>query len=144
MVMLAASVISLSACGQKLKEKDVPTGVISAFKQQFSDAKDVDWEMENGNYEAEFKSGKTEQSAVFDAVGKVLETEAEIKVNELPASVLEYISNKYKGEKIKEASKITGVAGAVSYEAEVHDKDLIFDSNGKFVKEEVENDDDKD
>ena len=143
-VMLAATVISLSACGQKLKEKDVPSAVTSAFKQKFSDAKDVDWEKENGNYEAEFKAGKIEQSVVFDGTGKIVETEVEIKESELPASVKEYLSQKYSGEKIKEAAKITDANGTVTYEAEVHDKDLIFDSNGNFIKEEVEKDDDKD
>jgi hypothetical protein len=143
-LMLAVAVISLPACGQKLKEKDVPAAVSSAFKHQFSEAKDVDWEKENGNYEAEFKNGKTEQSVVFDASGKLLETEVEIKEDALPAAVREYVTKNYKDQKIKEASKITDADGTVRYEAEIHGKDLLFDSNGNFIKEELEKDSDKD
>lgn len=143
-VLLAISVISLSASAQKVKEKDVPSAVTSAFKQQFSTAKDVEWEKEEGNYEAEFKTGKIEQSVVFDAAGKILETEVDIKEDALPPQAREYMSKKYSGEKIKEASKITESSGTVKYEAEVRGKDLIFDSNGNFIKEETEKENDKD
>lgn len=41
----------------------------------------------------------------------------------------------YKGKTIKEGAKITTADGTVNYEAEVDGKDVIFDTNGKFLKE---------
>jgi hypothetical protein len=49
--------------------------------------------------------------------------------------MLSYIKTNYKDKKIRESAKITNSTGVVTYEAEVDDKDVIFDSNGKFLKE---------
>ena len=54
---------------------------------------------------------------------------------ELPEAVLSYVKEHYKGKVIKEGAKITKADGTVNYEAEVSGKDVIFDSNGKFIKE---------
>ncbi len=37
---------------QKLYDKDVPAAVKSAFEKKYSQAKNVKWENEKGNYEA--------------------------------------------------------------------------------------------
>lgn len=144
MLLAAGFMISLAACAQKMKEADVPTAVKDAFKNSHKDAKEVKWKKEGANYEAEFELGKVEQSVVYDASGKLLETEVEIKVDELPSAAKEYITKNYKDAKIKEATKITDAKGTVTYEAEVKEKDLIFDSTGKFIKEEIETNEDKD
>lgn len=144
MFIAAGLMISLAACAQKVKEADVPAVVKDAFKKSYANAKEVKWEKEGANYEAEFEVGETDQSVVYDTSGHLIETEVEIKVDELPAEVKEYVSKNYKDMKIKEATKITDAKGAVSYEAEIKGKDLIFDSNGKFIKEEVDKTEDKD
>ena len=75
-------------------------------------------------------------SATFDATGKWLETETDIKVSELPKAVLDYVKTNYKGASIKEAAVISNPTSSKMYEAEVKGKDLLFDENGKFLKEE--------
>ena len=70
----------------------------------------------------------------MDASGNILETEVEINMDNLPANAKSYISKNYAGQKIKESAKITDSKGAVTYEAEVNGKDLIFDSNGNFIR----------
>ena len=59
----------------------------------------------------------------------------DIKVTDLPATVLAYVKEHYKGKTIKEGAKITTVDSTVNYEAEVDGKDVIFYTNGKFLKE---------
>ena len=137
-------IISLATCAQKVKESDVPTAVKDAFKNNYKDAKEVKWEKEEANFEAEFEIGETDQSVVLDATGHVIETEIEIKLELLPSAVKEYVAKNYKETKIKEAAKITDSKGTVTYEAEIKGKDLIFDSTGKFIKEEIDTDEDKD
>lgn len=63
------------------------------------------------------------------------EREMDIKVTDLPATVLAYVKERYKGKTIKEGAKITTADSTVNYEAEVDGKDVIFDTNGKFLKE---------
>lgn len=135
MIVTAAALLGITAHAQKIQEKDVPAEVKSSFTKHFATAKEAKWEKENGNYEAEFDLNKTEQSALFDAKGSLLETEVEIELKQLPAGVVEYVKAHYANQSVKEAAKITDAAGAVTYEAEIKGMDLIFDSNGKFVKE---------
>ena len=64
------------------------------------------WEKESANFEAEFEIGETDQSVVYDAT-KFSWNWNQIKVDELPSAVKDYVSKNYRGVKIKEATKIT-------------------------------------
>jgi hypothetical protein len=119
---------------QKIKDADVPSAVKASFAKAYPGAT-AKWEMEKGNFEASFKKDGKSMSAVFQPGGAMLESETAIKESELPASALSYIQTNYKGKKIKETAKITSSNGTVTYEAEVEGKDLIFSSDGKFLKE---------
>jgi hypothetical protein len=139
LILAMMIVVNPLTCGaQELKEKDVPANVKEVLAKNFPNAKGIEWEKENNYFEAGFKINGKEQSVVFDANGKVLETEVEIVEADLPAPARDYISSKYKGMRISEAAKITGADGVVTYEAEVNKKDLIFDSTGKILKTEEE------
>ena len=122
-----------SANAQKLDASKVPAAVKESFGKQYPTAK-PSWKKEGSNYEAEFKNNGTEMSAVYDASGKMMESETDIKISELPPTVMPYVNEHYKGKKITEASKITMSNGTIEYEAEVEGKDLMFDANGKFIK----------
>ena len=134
LVTVAAMITSLPFA-QKTQDKNVPVAVKTSFLKQYPDAKEVKWEKENGNYEAEFEVGETDYSVLIDASGNIIETEIEISVDALPANAKEYVSKNHAGQKIKEAAKITDAKGTVTYEAEIKGTDLIFDSNGVFIKE---------
>ena len=134
-LMTVAAMITSLTFAQKLQEKDVPASVKTAFQKNFPQAKVEKWEKEGTNFEAEFKLNRTEQSVLFDAQGNLLETEVEIELNQLPKGVLEYVKANYKGQKVKEAAKITDAKGTVIYEAEIKGMDILFDSIGKFIKE---------
>jgi hypothetical protein len=91
--------------------------------------------MEDGKYEASFKKNSQDVSVLIDKSGSLTETETDVPMNQLPVSVATYIREHYKGAKIKETSKIVKSNGETMYEAMVNGKDLMFDSNGKFIKE---------
>jgi len=128
------SVFSLKSFSQKIKESEVPAAVETSFGKLFSGST-AKWEKENGNFEAGFKKEGKTMSATFQPDGTFLESETNIKQSELPPAVINYLQANYTNKKIKESAKITNATGAITYEAEVDDKDLIFDGNGKFLKE---------
>lgn len=130
---LFASAVLINA--QKIQQKDIPAAVQKSFQKQYPTVKDVKWEKEKGNYEAGFKVNGTETSLLINASGKVLEVEKEISATSLSAPIHAYIAKHYPGEKVKDAAKITDANNVVTYEAEVKGKDLIFDSQGKFLRE---------
>ncbi len=136
LVFLLAAVAGVSfANAQKVSEKEVPAVVKSALQKSHPNAKELKWEKEKGNNEAGFEVGETDYSVLIDASGSILETEVEVSEAELPATAKAYIIKNYAGTKIKEVAKITDAKGVVTYEAEVKGKDLIFDTTGKFLKE---------
>jgi len=116
-------------------QKDIPSPVKEAFAKNFPGVTAKKWDKEDGNYEANFTKDGKSMSATFAAKGEWLETETDIEISELPASVTAYVKEHYKGAAIKEAAKLTTPKGNM-YEAEVKGKDLLFDMNGKFIKEE--------
>ncbi|RFZ95590.1 hypothetical protein D0C36_08755 [Mucilaginibacter conchicola] len=131
---LVAIAIGSVGMAQSIPSTQVPQVVKATFEKTFPAVKRVKWEKEKGDFEAGFKQGATEMSAVFKADGSLAETEAEIKPTDLPGNVMVYIKDHYKGAKIKEAAKITKANGEVNYEAEVNGKDILFDSSGNFIK----------
>ena len=134
MTITATTLVALAACGQKLKESQVPAAAKAAFEKKYPGLKGS-WDKEDANYEVNFKQDGKAMSAVIDKNGTIVETETDIPVTDLPKAVQDYMKKHYAGTKIEEAAKIVKANGEVNYEAEVHHKDVVFDSNGKFIKE---------
>jgi len=120
---------------QDIKTKDVPANVKAELAKKYPNVAKVSWEKEKGNYEANWggKSGE-DTSVQFTPAGVFVEEMNAIAITALPATVAPYIKAHYKGAKIKEAGRVTDAAGNKMFEAEIKGKDLIFDSEGKFIK----------
>lgn len=134
-ILLGALFAMTFAHAQEISNKEVPTVVTNTLQKNYPSAEKLRWEVEKGNYEAEFEVNETGYSLLIDISGNILETEMEIKVAELPVKAKDFVSKNYAGKKIKEATKITDSKGDVTYEAEVKGKDLIFDSDGNLNRE---------
>lgn len=136
-LFVVTSLIFLSGYGQRVKETEVPAATKAAFQKQYPGIK-ASWDKEGQGFEANFKQNGKIMSAVLDDNGTIIEIETDISINELPKSGMDYIVKKYPGSKIKEAAKVVKANGEINYEAEVNNKDVIFDEHGKFIKEAKE------
>ncbi len=134
---------TLRAEAQSIKERDVPSAVLTSFSALYPNASKVKWENEDGMYEGSFLTAKKETSVLFSRDGILVQTENEITLAELPAGVVEYVSKQHPGATIEEASKMTDIYGVVNYEVEVADVDLLFTNTGQFISQEKEDDDKK-
>lgn len=135
MLLVAFAMVVSLGFGQKIKSANVPAVVKNAFEKQYPTVKEATWDKEKNQYEASFDLDKVDHSVLMDESGKIIETEIEIELNQLPKGVVDYVKKNYKGASVKEAAKITDANGTVTYEAEIKGMDLLFDSNGKFIKE---------
>jgi hypothetical protein len=125
---------------QKPKE-DAPAAAKSAFAAKYPGAQKVKWSVERpGEFEVEFTLNKVESSALFDATGKFLEAETEIKEGELPQAAKAAITKDFAGYKLDEIEKSTDAKGVTSYEMEATKGkvklELCFDANGKLLSKE--------
>ena len=57
----------------------------------------------------------------------------QMPVEDLPQTVTEYVQKNYPGEIFVEVAQITDAGGIITYEVQVKDVDLIFDSKGNFI-----------
>jgi hypothetical protein len=122
-------------------QKNTPPPVAkAAFAKAYPGAIKVKWEKENGEYEVTFEQKGQEMSAIYDTKGVFQEAELEMKVSDLPTAITNYMKAHYKAA-VKSAAKITKADGTVNYEAVLKGKDVMFDANGKFIKEVVEKED---
>ena len=126
--------LAIVACAQKINASKVPAVVKASFNAAYPGAA-AKWEKEDGNYEVNFKNGGRAMSAVMMPNGSIIETETDINISELPVKAAAYVQEHYPGKQIKEASKIVTADRSINYEARVDGKDLIFDADGKFIKE---------
>ena len=126
-VLSACLLISLMGYSQKITPDKVPALVKQAFAKKFPAATDVKYEIEKKDYEINFKEKGVEMSANFDATGKWLETETEIKKSDLPKEVSASEAKNFTGFRISEVAKV-----------ETPDKELIYEIEIKKGKERNE------
>lgn len=135
LLFLIGIAMSVPASSQDLKAKDIPAPVKETLSKRFPAAAKVSWELEKGNFEANWggKSGE-DHSAQFTPSGVFIEIVDNNPVSSLPAGVASYVSKHY-NTRIREAGKLTDARGKLSYEVEIKGKDLAFGLDGKFEKE---------
>ena len=125
---------------QKPKE-ETPAAAKAAFAAKYPTAEKVKWGVEKpGEFEVEFTLNKVESSALYDAAGKLLETEVEVKEADLPQAAKATIAKDFAGYKLDEIEISTDAKGAITYEMEaVKGKskfEISFDANGKLLSKE--------
>ena len=141
-LIFSAALMSNAAYAQKISAEKVPSSVTSAFMSKFPNASKTSWKMENPDeYEAEFKMNGKEVSANFDKAGKWLETETEMEVSALPASVNDALKRDFADYKVKEASKIESDKNGNCFEAEIkkgkESYDILFSPEGKMLSKSI-------
>ncbi|HET7115208.1 MAG TPA: hypothetical protein VFI29_01875 [Hanamia sp.] len=118
---------------------NVPVVVKKANMEKYPESKThhVTWEKEKGNYEANWggKDGEA-NSVTYTPSGKFVEIVKEIPVRDLPKGITAYAKEHYKTTKFGDVGKVLDATGKTSYEVEIHGKDVLFDENGNYVKEE--------
>jgi len=142
---LAAILFALSSATYAQENKgghshlNVPAVVKKANMEKYPESKTqkITWEKEKGNYEANWGGKDGEANSVqYTPSGQFLEIVKEIPVKDLPKGITTYAKEHYKTTKFGDVGKVLDAAGKTSYEVEIHGKDVIFDENGNFVKEE--------
>lgn len=132
-------VVGVSATNQNAEK--IPAAAKSGFAAKFPTAQKVKWSVEKpGEFEAEFTLNGVETSALVDAKGILLETEAEIKESELPQAVKATLAKDFAGYKLDEIEKATDTKGITTFEMEAakgKDKlEISLDASGKLLGKE--------
>lgn len=137
-LLFASLLIIVSGFAQKVSADKVPAAVGEAFAKKFPYATNVKYEMEGKAYEINFRDKGFEMSANFDAKGKWLETETEVKKADLPKEVTASAANFYPGFTISEAAKTDTPENVSFYDLELKKGkeawEVRFTPEGDMVK----------
>lgn len=134
---LMLSVYSLASFAQRdIDISDVPAAVQGAFKAEFANATDVEWEMQDNQYVVEFEmQDDTDYHALFDSSGKMIGQKQEIGETALPTEVVTAIQNDYPDFEVDDAEKLTK-DGETYYQVELEkflrDKKKVYSADGEL------------
>ena len=142
MKALIALLISMSAGGsvaaQDVNSSDVPSIVVNALKTKFPNATDIEWELKDDVYKADFETGKVDHDIWIDASGKITRHQQEIEKKELPATIADQLAASYKDYRVEDIDKIEA-DGTTQYEIELDgtkiDRKVTVVEDGKVVSD---------
>lgn len=137
-LILFAGCFYFCATAQHITPSQVPAVVGKAFRIKFPQGSQDSWsKLSEHNYEVVFFNGNKKQAADFDDTGKWLQTETEMRTNNIPSQVMKSFVKQFNGFDIQEADElekpdtttyeITAVKGTESY-------DLLFSAKGALLK----------
>ena len=135
-VTLTLFTYSLASFAQKdVDASEVPVVVQDAFKAEFANATDVEWEMKDNQYEAEYElQDDTDYHVLFDASGTMIGRKHEIEETELPAEVTAAIKKDYPDYEVDDAEMLVK-DGETYYQVELEkflrDKETIYSASGE-------------
>ncbi len=143
-LIFGLAIIAFSACSNAKPEEPtiestaVPEAVLTSFKERFITGTDIKWHKRNANFGVEFTQGQSKFDATFLPDGELIEVEAAVNLDMIPKTLTDYILVTYKDATILEADRVMNKDGNF-YEVEIeHDdqeKELVFDTEGNFMKE---------
>lgn len=133
-IVLAFLPIAFGSCASTIEQPEIPSVVINAVMTKYPDAKDLEWEMKNGIYEAEFDLGKDDYEVWVNAEGTILKVEQEIANTQIPAAVLTKVKSDFKEFKLDDAKRIE-IGKAVYYKIELDgtlgDQKVVYSAAGE-------------
>ncbi len=144
-IPLAFSLLLANLTMAQNGQRNVPESILNTFQVEFPNATNINWqEQADMEWEVDFKEKGKEKEALFTREGELSETEVEITIDEVPQNIKDYTSQNYGSYEIDDVASITYADGRVNYELELEihgndeDLELLFDSNGNFIRAQDE------
>lgn len=138
--------MSTHVFGQKTSVENIPTAVVTTFKEGYPKAEKIQWELDEEDYMAGFVLSKQEKSAHYNAEGKWLRTETPIRVLDVPKLVKQAASKNFRGYAIIEPVKVETEKGNY-YKMELTKDDLTYEveiaESGEITKHKEKEDPNK-
>jgi hypothetical protein len=135
--LLVLTLFAGNILAQDISQRNVPAVVLNAFQLKFSNATDVKWKLENGNYHIDFEVNNKDNELIMSDRGIILQHLQDLYVSEIPKVVLETIKSKVAFFDVSDAERMEG-AGKISYKIklEINDNDhqFLIDEMGKLLK----------
>lgn len=136
--VLIAAVLTVTSFGfASAQSGAIPTPVSNAFKSEFPNARDVDWDRSRNLYEVEFEMNRLDHEVWYNAEGQAVRHKQELKTRSVPAKVRQSVKKQYRGYRIAEAEKLRE-GNEVVYKLELkiwtRDFDVFVNEGGEVLE----------
>lgn len=142
-MMAAAFFTGCESSSENAAEEEVAIEEVSSmdkakaqFAMDYPDAVDGIWEERDGNYQVAYTMDNIEKIVVYDMNGGKIREEMIIENAAVPSEAKAHVSEA--GGSVEEAKMITYTDNRVEYEIESGGKNLLFDKDGTFLRENIE------
>lgn len=137
-ILAFVSLVSTVAFGQeKTVAKTIPADVIDAFSMLYPNVKDINWNVIEEDFEANFTQNERAVSLLFDQHGNLLMVKNKIDHTELPVPVLGKLKTEYPGWSVQKALCID-IRGTSTYDVELEKAgetvNLMCSRQGDIIK----------
>ncbi|EDM36755.1 hypothetical protein PBAL39_17814 [Pedobacter sp. BAL39] len=140
LILSACLLTSAGAYAQNLKAKNVPSIVINSMNKAFPKAEKVEWEMENGLFNAEFEINRREHELWINNRGAIVKHKQDLRTDQLPEVVRNGAKKYFAGYRVDEVEKIE-LAQRFYYKlclkTFTDEEHAVFDQEGKRVNKRI-------
>ena len=136
-VVVAFLLFFANANAQRISQSNVPAVVLNSFQVKFPNAEDLEWKLNDGDYEVNCKVNGKSNEVKMDFRGKVLKLHQDLYVSEIPKSVLASIRQKEPFFDVNDADKFEEngkVIYTVKFENDHRDRFFWIDDKGQLIK----------
>jgi len=112
----------------------VPDNAREDFMKKHPDAADSRWEKIGDNYEVYYMVDNMERRVVYDPSGKTVRSISHVEHTALPDAAVQHVVTTYNARPTR-VMQVTDTNGIVTYETLVGDRIVIYDKEGKYMKE---------
>jgi Protein of unknown function (DUF2874). len=141
LIALFTTCLAMTATAQdKMNEKDLPAAVKTGFKNEFPNAKTVEWKMKEGKYKAKFEVNGINQIASFGKDGKLIAKGMRIRQSEIPTPVATAVKSAYANRTIDHVYRVDKNGAAhylIKLDGEPETK-LQYTANGQVATEKMD------
>lgn len=124
---------AFTSCANTVPQQEIPSVVINAVMKKYPDARDLEWEVKGGVYEAEFDLGRDDYEVWVNEGGTILKVEQEVQLSAIPAVVLNKVKADFKDARLDDAKRIE-IGKKVYYEIEIDetlgDQKVVYSDSG--------------
>ncbi|WP_299821416.1 SdiA-regulated domain-containing protein [uncultured Pontibacter sp.] len=96
----------MASCNTFWEEDQVPENIKVRFAEMYPSVKNVDWDLENTLYEADFKINGREREVLLDTTGALVQVSEEIDKADLPEAILARMAKEYGNYNVEEVHRV--------------------------------------
>ncbi|SHI31500.1 hypothetical protein SAMN04488096_10176 [Mesonia phycicola] len=133
--LITISLLILTSCNQDddYSSTDVPSIVASTFQTNFSNAKDLEWEMIGENYEADFEIDNIDHSAIINEQGELIKYKYDSQFINLPQPLQDSLTTNYNQNQIDDVETLK-IESDTYYQLEIDqpsiDLEKVYNEDG--------------